>query len=222
MDADVVVLGAGFAGITAARDLHAAGHRVRVLEARDRIGGRTWYREIPGTGAWAEYGGMFFSRETQPHLATAIERYGIAVSPSIEPAQVAWVRGSERRQGTEALDAVRDKLASSGLAEYLRTTAAGFGGAGRVSLAAQDIATSAWIDSLDADDEGADYLRSFMAAMGGTRIERSSVLPLLWDMVELGYSPVDAYVDMASCSSTGRRAWSTRWPRASTWRSARW
>ena len=66
MDADVVVLGAGFAGITAARDLREAGVRVVVLEARDRIGGRTWYREIPGTGVSAEYGGMFFSRATQP------------------------------------------------------------------------------------------------------------------------------------------------------------
>ena len=52
-----------------------------VLEARDRIGGRTWYREIPGTGVSAEYGGMFFSRATQPHLAAEIERYAIAVAP---------------------------------------------------------------------------------------------------------------------------------------------
>jgi monoamine oxidase len=76
MDADVVVIGAGFAGVAAARDLREAGHHVIVLEARDRIGGRTWYREIPGTGVWAEYGGMFFSRATQPALAREIERYG--------------------------------------------------------------------------------------------------------------------------------------------------
>jgi len=47
MDADVVVIGAGFAGIAAARDLAEAGRRVVVMEARDRIGGRTWYRGIP-------------------------------------------------------------------------------------------------------------------------------------------------------------------------------
>ena len=69
MDTDVVVIGAGFAGVAAARNLTETGRAVVVLEARDRIGGRTWYREIPGTGVMAEYGGMFFSRATQPNLA---------------------------------------------------------------------------------------------------------------------------------------------------------
>ena len=40
-DADVIVAGAGFAGLRAARDLADAGRSVLVLEARDRPGGRT-------------------------------------------------------------------------------------------------------------------------------------------------------------------------------------
>lgn len=41
-DADTIVIGAGVAGVTAARLLQDTGRRVTVLEARDRIGGRTW------------------------------------------------------------------------------------------------------------------------------------------------------------------------------------
>lgn len=45
---DVIVIGAGFAGITAARELQNFGYKVVVLEARDRIGGRVWTTELGG------------------------------------------------------------------------------------------------------------------------------------------------------------------------------
>ena len=45
---DVVVIGAGFAGVTAARELKSFGYKVVVLEARDRIGGRVWTSELEG------------------------------------------------------------------------------------------------------------------------------------------------------------------------------
>ena len=47
LHADVCVVGAGFAGLAAARQLVAGGARVVVLEARHRVGGRTWNREMP-------------------------------------------------------------------------------------------------------------------------------------------------------------------------------
>src|SRR5580693_4538138 len=44
---DVIVIGAGAAGLTVARDLTRAGLRVLVLEARDRLGGRIWSHHTP-------------------------------------------------------------------------------------------------------------------------------------------------------------------------------
>jgi monoamine oxidase len=58
IDADVCVIGAGYAGLTAARRLTQSGKSVVVLEARDRVGGRIWTHPLPdGTpvdrgGAW--------------------------------------------------------------------------------------------------------------------------------------------------------------------------
>lgn len=57
---DVVVVGGGFAGVTAARELALAGHEVVLLEAKDRLGGRTnslqWHGEtIELGGMWVHY-----------------------------------------------------------------------------------------------------------------------------------------------------------------------
>ncbi len=61
MDADVVVVGAGFAGLRAARDLAASGCDVELLEARDRIGGRAYSVELDGPTA--ERGRSWFAPE---------------------------------------------------------------------------------------------------------------------------------------------------------------
>ena len=206
MDADVVVIGAGFAGVTAARDLSEAGRTVVVLEARDRIGGRTWWREIPGTGVMAEYGGMFFSRKTQPHLAREIDRYGAVIMGGVEPEVFAWIEGDRRDEGAAAIERIQGKLASSNLADAIRETGDAFRSGGRTALGDLDVTAAQWVEGLDADPEAVDYVRAFMVAMGGSRLERCSVLPLLWDMVELDYSPAEVFIDVGELLSDGTKS----------------
>ncbi len=71
---DVVIIGAGPSGLSAARKLKAGGLSVAVLEARDRVGGRTWTDTV--NGAVLEIGGQWISPD-QTVLAGLVEELGL-------------------------------------------------------------------------------------------------------------------------------------------------
>ena len=71
---DVVIIGAGPSGLSAARKLKAGGLSVAVLEARDRVGGRTWTDTV--NGAILEIGGQWISPD-QTVLAALVEELGL-------------------------------------------------------------------------------------------------------------------------------------------------
>lgn len=88
---DVIVIGGGFAGVTAARDLSHAGLRTLLLEARSRLGGRTLtVRSEEGPldlgGTWVHW--------TQPNVWAEITRYGLAIAetPGAIPGRTLWWR----------------------------------------------------------------------------------------------------------------------------------
>jgi len=89
-DCDVLVLGGGFAGVTAARECAKAGLRTVLLEARDRLGGRT--HTTQWNGAVTEMGGTWV-HWTQPHVWAEIERYGAALEETPPALQLSLRRG---------------------------------------------------------------------------------------------------------------------------------
>lgn len=93
---DVVVIGAGFAGLTAARELGNSGLDVLTLEARDRIGGRTWTDHRLGHDL--ELGANWI-HWVQPHVWAEATRYQreITRSPAADEAYWHGPDGTPRR-----------------------------------------------------------------------------------------------------------------------------
>ncbi|MCK5752445.1 MAG: FAD-dependent oxidoreductase, partial [Mycobacterium sp.] len=79
---DVIVVGGGFAGVTAARNLTHSGHRVVLLEGRDRLGGRTFYEHADSLGRSVEMGGTWV-HWLQPHVWAEMTRYNSEIIESI-------------------------------------------------------------------------------------------------------------------------------------------
>ncbi|MBB6627575.1 FAD-dependent oxidoreductase [Nocardioides sp. KIGAM211] len=94
---DAIVIGAGFSGLVAARDLSEQGHTVLVLEGRDRLGGRTWYRNFSDTAKQVEMGGGWVSTRWMPTVELEAERYGVEFVDQTDSQHFVWATGGEKR-----------------------------------------------------------------------------------------------------------------------------
>lgn len=91
---DVVVVGAGFSGLSAAEKLVELGHSVLVVEGRDRVGGRVLTGEIAGVPV--DFGGTWVSPKHTAIRALA-ERYGCTITPQFaEGRNILWMGGKRR------------------------------------------------------------------------------------------------------------------------------
>lgn len=82
LEAEVVVIGAGAAGLAAAAELGRAGRSVLVLEARDRVGGRCFTRRMSGLDIPVEVGAEFIHGEARA-TRTLLRRAGVKAIDSV-------------------------------------------------------------------------------------------------------------------------------------------
>jgi monoamine oxidase len=173
-DADVIVAGAGFAGLRAARDLAEAGRSVLLLEGRDRPGGRTWTRPFAGSGPPVEMGGSWFAPE-HVEVRAELTRYGLATRTYGAPAAVRWRTGGELRDGLpvpfEELGALDAALAAIG-ADAVAGEAGAFGERGSLSCAE-------YLRQLGLPPATREFLAAWWIMIGGTDPERGAVVDAL-------------------------------------------
>jgi monoamine oxidase len=135
---NVIVAGAGLAGLTAARELTRRGASVRVFEARDRIGGRVWTaRDLPIAPFYGELGGELvdadhrairalckeFKLKLKPILLrgfglAVVDRTRVKVMDSQAPAWEQFSRIFQSR--ADALESVNGEWVSSAAAVIAR------------------------------------------------------------------------------------------------------
>jgi len=185
---DVVVVGGGFAGVTAAREVALRGRSVLLLEARDRLGGRTWSADWDGIPV--EYGGAWVHWH-QPHTWSEITRAGLELELSEDAQRAHWWVGDERREGTIAQ---RDAIAERGWSRFVEGVHDSLPNPHDPLLALDKLARfdrvtiAERLEELDLDDEEHDVLVAELESLASAPLtDAGAVSVLRWHALS-GYS----------------------------------
>jgi monoamine oxidase len=176
---DVVVIGGGFAGVTAVRETTLRGADTLLLEARDRLGGRTW--TFQWNGADIELGGGWVHWH-QPHVWSEITRAGLGVEVSEEADVSSWHVGGERRSGTVS---ERDAIAERGWNQFVDGVADALPQPHDPLFANERLARfdrlsiAERLDELDLDEEERDVLVAELESVAHGRLDDAGAVSIL-------------------------------------------
>ena len=186
----MLVIGAGIAGLVAARELEARGRSVRVLEARDRIGGRVWLQRGALRGLDLEMGGAWLS-DTQRFVWAEADRYGVAREHDALPASVRWRFGDAHDERALPVD-VGD------IAGFERAVAALLAAARRhdpdeppdaQGLEDLDVPADEWLAALALPRRVEELLLFWVSACASAKPADASMLEFLRWISAANYSP---------------------------------
>ena len=177
-DCDVIVIGAGLAGLRAARDLADQGLDVVVLEARDRVGGRGYTTRL--SDRIVELGGSWFTPE-HDQVRAELARYGHGTRDFPQQLHARWRTAGELRHG---LPVPWDELPNFERALARIAADADVYSAGAFNGA--DVSAAEYIEALDPTPAVRDFLTGWWQLMGGAPPTTGSVVDAIASIASHG------------------------------------
>lgn len=188
---DVIVLGAGLAGLAAARDLANAGADITVLEARDRVGGRVKQSSL-SDGRIVQLGGELVGSAHTSYIGLVAE-LGLTLRPSYvsEPGRTVWDLDGVRSCGDPA-----PWMSALDLEDYGRVERLMISAAREVDVenpwthpeftALDGMSFAQWLRQVDARPAVIRMFEAAKAGLAADSIERTSFLAELRKMAVVG------------------------------------